>query len=58
MAEDFRAAFGLGDSDAAISTVDIAGVSVAAIQALHKENIALRETIEMLVERIEALERE
>jgi hypothetical protein len=33
-AQDFRAAFGLGDGDKAIATVDADGVSLAAIQAL------------------------
>jgi len=36
MAQDFHAAFGLGDSDKAIATIDADGVTLAAIQALHK----------------------
>src|SRR5436190_430076 len=36
MAQDFRAAFGLGDSDLRISTVDADGVAFAAIQGLHQ----------------------
>jgi hypothetical protein len=36
MAQDFAAAFGLGDTDRKISTVDSAGVALAAIQALNK----------------------
>jgi hypothetical protein len=35
MAQDFRAAFGLGESEKAISTVDADGVALAAIQGLH-----------------------
>lgn len=35
MAQDFAAAFGLGDSDRKIDLVDAHGVSVAAIQALY-----------------------
>ena len=35
MAQDFHAAFGLGESDTAISTVDADGVALAAIQGLH-----------------------
>jgi len=35
-AEAFAAAFGLGDTDAAIATVDADGVALAAIQALHE----------------------
>lgn len=34
MAQDFRAAFGLGDDDTRIHAVDAAGVSLVAIQAL------------------------
>src|SRR4029434_8415400 len=49
MAQDFRAAFGLGPSERRIDMVDSAGVTIAAIQGLHsalkelqKENSALR----------------
>jgi len=42
MAQDFYAAFGLGDGDKTISTIDLDGVALAAIQALHQENKALR----------------
>jgi hypothetical protein len=35
-AQDFYAAFGLGDSDKSIGTVDADGVALAAIQGLHK----------------------
>ena len=42
MAQDFHAAFGLGNDDTRITTVDADGVSLAAIQALnHKLNQAL-----------------
>mgnify|MGYP000241765596 CR=1 FL=1 len=37
MAEDFSAAFGLGDDDGRIGTVDADGVAFAAIQALSEE---------------------
>jgi len=36
MAQDLYAAFGLGDSDKAISTIDADGVALAGIQALYK----------------------
>jgi hypothetical protein len=49
-AQDFHAAFGVGVDDGGISTVDAAGVALAAIQALRIENRAL-------LQRIEALER-
>ena len=46
VAQDFRAAFGLGDSETAISTVDADGVALAAIQDLNQkvdsENAGLR----------------
>jgi hypothetical protein len=35
-AQDFRAAFGVGDSDRGISAVDADGVALAAIQGLHQ----------------------
>ena len=37
MAQDFRAAFGVGVDDKHISTVDTDGVALAAIQALHRK---------------------
>ena len=37
MAQDFAAAFGLGQDDRHIAPLDVAGVSLAAIQALHRE---------------------
>jgi hypothetical protein len=36
MAQDFRAAFGTGDNDRCIPTVDANGVALAAIQALSR----------------------
>lgn len=37
MAQDFRAAFGLGEDDKHIATVDADGVALAAIQGLHRK---------------------
>ncbi|TVR49621.1 MAG: hypothetical protein EA425_11780 [Puniceicoccaceae bacterium] len=52
-AQDFHAAFGLGTDDRTIATVDLAGVALAAIQALEQrthalevENAALRRQLE------------
>ncbi len=45
MAQDFRAAFGLGEDDRHISTVDEEGVALAAIKALETENEARRAEI-------------
>lgn len=52
MAQDFHAIFDLGDDDKHISTIDPAGVALAAIQALYEkqnsENQELRRQIEEL----------
>jgi hypothetical protein len=45
MAQDFKAAFGLGDDEKLISTIDLDGVSLAAIQALKKRNEELEERL-------------
>jgi hypothetical protein len=42
MAQDFKAAFGLGEDDRHIATIDEGGIALAAIQGLHAENAALR----------------
>jgi hypothetical protein len=70
MAQDFYAAFGLGESDTAITTVDADGVALAAIQglyqlsqeqaaridALEKENASLQQRLDGLEARVSALE--
>jgi hypothetical protein len=63
MAQDFAAIFGLGEDDRHIATIDMAGVSMAAIQALHArmeakeaEVAALRRENAELGERVKALE--
>jgi hypothetical protein len=70
VAQDFYAAFGIGDGDRTISTVDADGVALASIQALYKkllekdtemsavkaENQALRQELEELERRVDALE--
>ena len=53
MAEDFAAAFGLGDDEAKISTVDADGVAFAAIQGLAERVDEKAETIEHQDETIE-----
>jgi hypothetical protein len=47
-AQDFRAAFGLGESDTTITTVDIDGVNMLAVQALERRTAQLREAQEEL----------
>jgi hypothetical protein len=64
-AQDFRAAFGLGNDDVTIGTVDADGVSLAGVQALDRRTLAQQAEIEALraenadlrarLERIEAL---
>jgi hypothetical protein len=63
MAQDFHAAFGLGEDDKHISTLDADGVAFAAIQELNKrnealnsENAILRNQVDELAERVSALE--
>jgi len=63
VAQDFYAAFGLGEDDTHISTVDASGVALAAIQALYErnqsletENAALQAQLGELERRVAALE--
>ena len=69
-AQDFKAAFGLGESDTGITTVDADGVALAAIQALNgavsvqgsevsrlkAENEELKRQLGAVLERLRALE--
>jgi hypothetical protein len=55
MAQDFRAAFGLGTDDKTIATVDVDGVALAAIQGLYqmmleqnRQNEQLRDQVKQL----------
>jgi len=45
MAQDFYAAFGVGEDDRHITSIDEDGVALAAIKALAAENRALRERV-------------
>ena len=45
MAQDFHALFGLGDDDKTISTIDPAGIALAAIQELDSQNKELKERV-------------
>lgn len=56
MAQDFYAAFGLGEDDKTISTIDPAGVALAAIKGLIEENKELRTKNEELIARLNQLE--
>ena len=58
MGQDFHSAFGLGDSDKAIGTVDADGVALAAIQGLYELLQDKEEQINQLTERLAILEKE
>jgi len=57
MAQDFRAAFGLGHDDKSIATVDADGVALSAIQGLHALVREKDAEIQALKQRLEVLER-
>jgi hypothetical protein len=48
MAQDFYAAFGLGNSDKHISVIDPAGLTTLAIQAMMERMAALEAELEAL----------
>ena len=48
MAQDFYAAFGLGNTDKGIATLDSSGVALAAIKALMEENTLLKQRLSLL----------
>jgi trimeric autotransporter adhesin len=53
IAQDFYRAFGLGGTDEAISTVDLAGINLLAVQALERRTAELRQKTDR-IERLEA----
>jgi hypothetical protein len=56
MAQDFYAAFLVGLDDESVSTIDPAGVALACIQALKKENDELKNSLHVLMKRLDKLE--
>jgi len=58
-AQDFKAAFGLGESDTGITSIDADGVALAAIQGLNRkleaENAALRQELAELKSLVQTL---
>lgn len=58
MAEDFHAAFGLGENDRGISALDTSGVALAAVQGLYDLVREQRDEITELRNRLAELERE
>ncbi|HMP94507.1 MAG TPA: hypothetical protein PKD90_16625 [Phnomibacter sp.] len=55
MAQDFYAAFATGTDDKSISSIDPAGVALAAIQALMEKNKMLESEINQLKKLLENL---
>jgi len=56
MAQDFHPLFGLGEDERSISAMNLAGVSLAAIQGLAEENRVLSDRVHELEERLARLE--
>jgi hypothetical protein len=56
MAQDFYAAFGVGENDTTITAIDGDGVSLAAIQALYERVLALEAENADLTARLDDLE--
>jgi hypothetical protein len=56
MAQDFWRAFGLGDSDKTIASMNMSGVALAAIQGLHQVVMEKDQKIEALEARLKRLE--
>jgi hypothetical protein len=57
-AQDFHAAFGLGEDPLRISTIDADGIALAGVSALARENTALKAQLAALSARLAALERD
>lgn len=57
MAQDFKAAFNLWNTDRMIFPLDATGVSLAAIQGLHRRLVAAEAERDELHARLERLER-
>ena len=57
MAQDFYAAFGLGEDNTHINSLDPDGIALAAIQELSRENNELKRENEIMKSRLDELER-
>jgi len=53
MAQDWAAAFGLGDTDRMIDMVDANGITLVCIQALHRRIAELQEEVTRLRDRLD-----
>jgi trimeric autotransporter adhesin len=58
MAQDFYAAFGVGEDDRHLTSIDEDGVALAAIKGLHRENARLQSRLAALEAKVQAMERE
>lgn len=58
MAEDFHAAFKLGDTDKGIASVDTSGVALAAIKGLHNKLKAKESRVEALEQQVNEMKQE
>ena len=56
MAQDFHEAFGLGDDDRRINTLDLDGISLAAVKGLLERVVTLEETVATLEARLASIE--
>jgi len=56
MAQDFVAAFSVGENNTSLATIDLDGAALAAIQGLYAENQELKAQVEELEARLTALE--
>lgn len=56
MAQDFHSAFGVGEDDKHITTVDVDGVTLAAIKALYEQNQKKDDEIKNLRTQLDSLE--
>ena len=56
VAQDFKAAFGLGENDTTINTADAQGVAFAAIKGMYAKNQVLEKQVKTLEARLIALE--
>jgi Chaperone of endosialidase len=57
VAQDFKAAFGLGESDKTINAADAQGVALAAIKGMYEKNQALEKQVGLLEARLKILEK-
>jgi hypothetical protein len=56
MAQDFAAAFAVGENNISLATIDLDGVALASIQGLYAENQELKAQVEDLEARLTTLE--